>query len=247
MRPVDQWSADHLMPWKDHPRRPPTALERAVAPAAASARGDVPSLGGAAFLLAATAAPLPATLAFAAGCILVARRSTRAAAVWAAIYAAGALVELAGKALVSRPPVTQLVHGQPVVQAALTTSYPSGHTMRAVLLVGLAGCVVPCLHRIGVGWIAVLSVTLVACNLHTPTDVLGGLLAGPLLLAPARAATPATATRGPHRGPAAGELHRCPSTSLTVPRRVRHWMSRVASSQSAVIRRWRERADRGGQ
>jgi membrane-associated phospholipid phosphatase len=87
----------------------------------------------------------------------------------------------------------------------------------------------PSLRRVAVGWIAVVSVALVACNLHTPTDVVGGLLAGPLLLAPARAAT--------YR----------PSTSLTEPRRVRHWMSRTASSQRAVIRRWRERADRGGQ
>lgn len=190
MRPVDQWSANHLMPWKDHPRRPPTTLERAVAPAAASARGDVPALAAGGFLLAATAAPLPATLAFAAGCVLIARRSRRAAATWAAMYMAGGAVELVGKALVSRPGITELVHGAPVVQAAFNTSYPSGHTIRAVMVVGLLGCLTRQAHRAAIVWIALLSAALVACNLHTPTDIAGSLLVGPVLLAPAYAATP---------------------------------------------------------
>jgi hypothetical protein len=57
------------------------------------------------------------------------------------------------------------------------TSFPSGHEIRTVLLVSFLIACAPKLWPVGLAWLAAVTVMLVLGGWHTPSDVLGGLLA----------------------------------------------------------------------
>jgi membrane-associated phospholipid phosphatase len=86
------------------------------------------------------------------------------------------LVEVIGKSTITRPALhvrsgRALIHVVP-----FDTSFPSGHEIRAVVLVA---CLVACFPRlwpIGIAWLYAVTVMLVVGGWHTPSDVLGGLL-----------------------------------------------------------------------
>jgi len=137
-----------------------------------------------------TALTLPAEIPFAALILLLAvlklreagRR--REAAVWVLAFAAALVIELVGKATVARPYVTgSRILGTSVAQG----TFPSGHTMRTIVVAG-ALCAAWPRYRF---WFVGLAVLIVAAveltGMHSPSEVIGGLLGGLGLVAAAHA------------------------------------------------------------
>jgi len=81
-----------------------------------------------------------------------------------------------GKSTITRPALHTrsgrgLIHVVP-----FDGSFPSGHEIRAVLLVACLVACFPRLRAVGIGWLCAVTVMLVVGGWHTPSDVLGGLL-----------------------------------------------------------------------
>jgi membrane-associated phospholipid phosphatase len=119
------------------------------------------------------ASPLVSALVFAFGCWTLARRGRRDAALaWAVAFVLANAVEVLGKSVLTRPALN--VHGG--AYHGFDNSFPSGHTLRAVLLVALVSAVWPRLTWPAVVWAALALPALVLNGDHTPSDVLGGVL-----------------------------------------------------------------------
>lgn len=176
--PVDRWAVDHVMAWLSTDFHPVTAVSalRPVQPWDSTAVIPVdvwlyPASVGLSALVVATATAL------------LWRSGRRPAALaWAAAWVLGNAVEVLCKSLIERPPLYGL--GRYLV--GFDDSFPSGHTVRAILLVAAAGSVWPRLRPALAVWAAATLVLLVVASWHTPSDVLGGmLLAGALAAAAA--------------------------------------------------------------
>lgn len=164
---IDQWSIDHLM-----------AGARFSGARVPITGGLVPLhgahwdtwLGGAANVV-----TLPASF-FVSVAIVTWRSRILALALLAAVA-----VEVVCKELIARP---ALYHGT-VHLAAFDSSFPSGHTLRTILV---AAAVWPLLRGVAVAWAAASIVLLQLAGWHTPTDVAGGVVLGLLALLGARGA-----------------------------------------------------------
>jgi len=105
------------------------------------------------------------------------RRSRRpAAVVVVAAWAAGNGIEVVGKGIIRRSDLYGLAGGERIHVVAFDNSFPSGHSLRCVLVV----CAVTLAWRRALPWLlawaALVPVFLVMQSAHVPTDVLGGLL-----------------------------------------------------------------------
>jgi len=132
------------------------------------------------------ASVLVSTLVVAA-CAWALRGTPGIALAWIAILVVGNLAELAGKVAVARPTLTSRIGPLP----GLTHSFPSGHTIRAIILAAAVAWTWPRLRRPAVVWGATAPLVLIPLGDHTPTDVLGGALVALILLgllSPSRAA-----------------------------------------------------------
>ena len=110
------------------------------------------------------AAPVMSTVLALAGCAMLALGGRRdRALLWAGVFLAGFVIEVLGKLFVD-------------------SSFPSGHTMRALLLAGLAAELWPrrCAWFWGFAAFVILGVQLK--GIHPPSDIVGGVLAGAMLL-----------------------------------------------------------------
>jgi membrane-associated phospholipid phosphatase len=63
-----------------------------------------------------------------------------------------------------------------VTKDSFNHSFPSGHTVRGLLLAFLIAELVPTLRPLLAAWLVVMSASLVLTSMHTPTDVAGGVL-----------------------------------------------------------------------
>ena len=123
------------------------------------------------------AAPVPASIVVLACCGVLFRRGLRRSAfAWAIAWLVANGVELVGKSVLERP----MLHLGRVPLHTFDNSFPSGHTLRAVL----AGVLVVTLWRRtlwpAVLWIVIAIAALVVNSAHTPSDVLGGVLVAAL-------------------------------------------------------------------
>lgn len=179
---LDQWAVDHAMPGGHGAGPPPTLVEAAVPLYHASWHGW---LNGIADLVTLPAQALVSSL-LAAGCLLVLlRRGRRTAAVtWGAAWIAGNAVEVLCKSMLARP----LLHRDGLALTAFSSSFPSGHTLRALLLASLAAAIWPAASRRLATWAAVTLVLLEVDGVHVPTDIAGGLLLAGLLVSLVRRA-----------------------------------------------------------
>jgi membrane-associated phospholipid phosphatase len=172
---IDQYAVDHWMP----------RLDAGSDDAALLTWGQLyPHLGSA--LQAACnlwtfpASPLVSTLVLAAGCWTLARRGRRDAALaWAVAWNLANAVELLGKSVLTRP----ALHAAGGAFHGFDSSFPSGHTLRAVLLAALVAAVWPRAAWPAVVWAALVLPALVLNGAHTPSDVLGGALLAVLTVA----------------------------------------------------------------
>lgn len=176
---VDQWALDHVMPWlaaSDHPVTLVSAI-RPVQPWDPS-----PQLPVDAWLYPAS---VPVSfLVVAAACAVLWRRGRRLPALaWAAAWVAADALELLFKHVLVRP----ALYDGAVHVVGFDGSFPSGHTLRTVIVAVLVGLVWPRLRVAAAAWAAVVLPMLVVASWHTPSDVLGGaLLAGALVVPAAR-------------------------------------------------------------
>jgi len=177
---VDQWSVDHLMPGGHGAGPPPTLVEAAVPLYHASWHGWLNAIAD---LVTLPAQALVSSVLAAGCCLVLLRRGRRSAALaWGAAWVAGNAVEVLCKSVLARP----LLHRHGLELAAFTSSFPSGHTLRAVLLASVAAAVRPAASRRAAAWAAATLVLLEVDGLHVPSDIAGGLLLAALLVSLAR-------------------------------------------------------------
>jgi membrane-associated phospholipid phosphatase len=132
-------------------------------------------------LLTAPAGPVAASLLVLAGVARIRRPTVRAA--WVLAFAAGIAIEVAGKRLVERAGIDAdrlpwLAHD----------GFPSGHTMRGVLVAGVLASAWPRARRPLVAWAVANAVLVETTGMHPLSEVVGGLMAGVALIACVRAA-----------------------------------------------------------
>lgn len=208
LRPVDRFAIDHLQPFNaDNVAGTiaPALPQRALRPILAGDRSPAQAVAAVAFAPADSISAL--LLAGVAGAILLAwRRPWWAAGAWVGAVCVGLAVEGIGKLVVPQipfsPPSTTL-------GVTLHNTYPSGHSMRAVIVAAMVTSAWPRVRWLAVAWVVYVTAVLELGGLHVPTDIAGGLLVGGALACAAvalqsggRAAL--QAPRSPHLHPAAG-------------------------------------------
>jgi membrane-associated phospholipid phosphatase len=176
LRPVDRYAIHHAAPLAG------TAFAAMVAPAdpvvalrpvVEGRRSALTTLAAIAF---APADTLSAVILVACAAVVLRRRGRpRAAAAWAAALLAGLAVEGAGKAVIDQIPL-----GPPSIVLGYTLhgSYPSGHTIRSVILAALGSVLWPRARPWLIAWVVFVTAVLELGALHVPSDIAGGFLAG---------------------------------------------------------------------
>jgi membrane-associated phospholipid phosphatase len=167
---LDQWSVEHLMPGLGDASVGPSMLEAIVPLLHASWDTPLAALGNVVTL---PAQALISSAAAAACWIVLARRGrTHAALAWVVAWIAANAVEVLCKSVLSRP----LLHHDGAPLWAFQSSWPSGHTVRSVLLAATIAAVWPAAGRWVAAWAAASLVLLEVDGFHVPTDIAGGLL-----------------------------------------------------------------------
>jgi membrane-associated phospholipid phosphatase len=154
---LDQWAVDRLMPGAVF-----TSTEAGLAEAL------IPlyhTQWDNAYSVAANVVTLPAS--FVVSLVLVGRRSRRLAV----LLVAATAVETLCKHVLTRPELDAGMH-----ITAFDASFPSGHTIRTVIVAGAFA------HPLTALWAVCAIVLLQLAGWHTPTDILGGVLLGLLAL-----------------------------------------------------------------
>jgi membrane-associated phospholipid phosphatase len=170
LRRLDQWAVDHVMPGGPRDRVPPTHLE-AVVPLLHS-WWDRP------VDVVANVVTLPAQVVISSAllavcCLAFWRRGRwRAALAWAAGWLAGNLVEVLCKSVLTKP----VPHRDGLPLTPFESSFPSGHTLRAVLLAAAIAAAWPAARYWIAVWAAAVLVLLELAGFHVPSDIAGGLL-----------------------------------------------------------------------
>jgi membrane-associated phospholipid phosphatase len=172
LTPVDQWSVRHAMPGARFTGEPTTA------------DALIPLWGewwhnAVAVTMNVLTAPAELAVATALVAVVCWKVRGRGAVALAAAYVAGNVIEEIVKTTLTRPPL----HAGRLDVAAFTNSYPSGHTIRIVLLAVAVGVAWPKLRVPAATWALATLVFLVLGGWHVPSDVVGGLLLVAALLA----------------------------------------------------------------
>jgi membrane-associated phospholipid phosphatase len=179
---IDQWSIDHLMPGLPGNRPGPSNAE-AVVPLLHSSWTT--ALDVVANIVTLPAQVVIASVLAAVCCVVLARRGEgRDALVWAGAWVLGNALEVLGKSTLTRP----ALHKQAHTVTAFGSSFPSGHTLRSVLLVAIVAAAWPSARTWLVAWAGATLVLLELDGFHVPSDIVGGLLLALLLITAARAA-----------------------------------------------------------
>jgi membrane-associated phospholipid phosphatase len=169
---ADRYAVRHLMPWlrlsNEHLIRLATVVVPETRPSVAG------TLVG---LITYPASPFVSALIVAGCAFVIDRRGDRRTAVAVcALWVLVNLLELAGK----------IGFAHPRFGYAFTHTYPSGHTVRACVIVAALGCLSRPAAAAAAVWALLVAVALVLLGDHTPTDVVGGVLLAsslvPLLL-----------------------------------------------------------------
>ena len=184
LRGLDQWSVDHLMPGLDGGgSRRPSLLDAVVPLLHSSWNGGLDAVANVVTL---PAQALVSSVLFGVCCLVLWRRGRKRAAIaWGAAWIVGGAIEVLTKSTLSRP----LLHGHGQALVAFESSFPSGHTLRAVLLAAVATTVWPAAGRWFVLWAAATLVLLEVAGFHVPSDIAGGLVLALLIVVAVRSAS----------------------------------------------------------
>lgn len=176
---VDQFSVDHLMPWL-RPR--------------SQGHGGIAGFYRPFYLDTATWTKLldlwtyPCSLLISALVVIWAafalwpRYGLVVALTPAVAWVIGNGVEVVGKGTLTRPPLYGTSFGQKVHIQAFDDSFPSGHTIRGVIVAFAVALLFTRWWKWVLVWCALVGPALVLQSSHTITDVVGGLLIGLILL-----------------------------------------------------------------
>lgn len=199
VRPIDRFALDHLQPLSE------TSLAQTVAPPdplvalRPVANGHRSVLASAAAIALAPADTLSAVIIVAAaGPLLYRRGRPRAAAAWIVALLAGLAVEGTGKLLVDQ---IRFSPGSTILGVTLNGSYPSGHTIRSVILATMVATLWPRTRLWLIAWVALVTSLLELGGLHVPSDIAGGFLAGGALACAAVSYTGPPIRSAPGRSP----------------------------------------------
>ncbi|MBV8480972.1 MAG: phosphatase PAP2 family protein [Actinobacteria bacterium] len=163
---IDQWAIDHLMPGAA-PGAGKQTFAGAVIPFwHVHWHGVVHVVSE---VVTVPASFTPATVLVALACTRLDGRFVVAAA-----YVAGNLIEIVTKWALTRPALTV---------SSFDNSYPSGHTIRAVLVAAVVGAAWPRLRPLAIAWLAAAIAFIEIGGFHVPSDIAGGLLLAAALLA----------------------------------------------------------------
>jgi membrane-associated phospholipid phosphatase len=114
--------------------------------------------------------------------VLLRRRDCPAAILWTGAWLVANAVELLGKHVLSRPSVHWSDGATRITVTSFNNSYPSGHTVRSVLVAAIVAYAWPRLRWPAAVWLLLVPVSLVIAAAHTVSDVVGGLLLGLVLM-----------------------------------------------------------------
>jgi membrane-associated phospholipid phosphatase len=179
---LDRWSVDHLMPGLGRRSSAPSLADAVVPLLGASWDGGLDVVANVVTL---PAQALVSSALLGVCCLALWRRGRRRTAqAWGGVWIVGNLVEVLCKSTLERPLL--YAHGHALV--AFQSSYPSGHTLRSVLLAAAVAAVWPAARRWVATWAAASLVLLEIDGFHVPSDILGGLLLALLLIPAARSA-----------------------------------------------------------
>jgi membrane-associated phospholipid phosphatase len=173
---IDQWSVDHLMPGLGGRSSGPSLADAVVPLLGASWDNGLDAVANVVTL---PAQALVSSALLGVCCVALRRRGRgRTALVWGGVWIVGNLVEVLCKSTLERP----LLHGHGHALVAFESSYPSGHTLRSVLLAAAVAALWPAARRWVAAWAAASLVLLEIGGFHVPSDILGGLLLALLLI-----------------------------------------------------------------
>jgi membrane-associated phospholipid phosphatase len=177
---LDQWSVDHLMPGAIFTNEE-AGLKEALIPLWGTHWDN-------AWSVAANVVTFPASFLVALALCLWRSRAL------AVVVVVGTAVEALCKEVLVRP----ALHTGAFHISGFDASFPSGHTLRTVLVAALVA------QPFGAAWAVASIVLLQLAGWHTPTDIAGGIVLGLLAVLVARAlpdrARRASARRGRERG-----------------------------------------------
>lgn len=106
-----------------------------------------------------------------------------ASLVWAGAWVVGNGIEVVGKDLITRPALYAVGDGGARIHVgAFDQAFPSGHSIRCVIIAGAVLFLWRRVSRAVLVWAALVLPALVFSAAHTPTDVAGGTLIGLMLL-----------------------------------------------------------------
>lgn len=182
---IDQWAVEHTMLWLSPETHPQTVASIMLPFRGGTPAGEIPLD----LWTYPASVPLSALL-LALGCAVLWRRGSRAGALaWAAAWVVGDAVEVLGKGVLERPGLHATFDGVRRHLVGFDGSFPSGHTLRGVLVAVLVGLVWRGARPVAALWVAGTLALLVVTSAHTPSDVLGGALLAGALAAAASAVT----------------------------------------------------------
>jgi membrane-associated phospholipid phosphatase len=115
------------------------------------------------------------------------RRGAVCAVVFVACFGLAGAAEVVSKSAVERPALyVERVSGIHHL-AGFDSSYPSGHAVRAVVLVFLAASLWPSVRSLLLAWTGVALILVELGGFHTPSDIVGGCALGAAIVALAAA------------------------------------------------------------
>ena len=168
----DQHAVSHWMPWLEPPVHRSVLEHAAGLETRSTTGGSLVSLS-----------TYPASIAISGAIVLLCaavlwrRHRQRAGIGLVVLWIAANAIALIGKHEVTRPILHQTSFGHHGNLPGLSHSFPSGHALRAIV-VALSLAAVAKTGRVVWVWALAVPFALVAIAAHTPTDVVGGVLAG---------------------------------------------------------------------
>jgi membrane-associated phospholipid phosphatase len=171
----DQYAVDHWMPGLSPGSAKPTLAGGLVPYHGIDASDAVTFPGG--FLVS-------LLIVLAAAFLLDRRGRGRLGLIWVGLFLAGNAIEVLCKTVISRPELHATDHGRLLKVAFLENSFPSGHTLRSLVVAVVLTALLPRRWAVLVWlWAAAVLVDLLVDGIHAPTDIVaGGLLAAALML-----------------------------------------------------------------
>lgn len=181
---IDQWGVQHTMPGAVFTGKP-TFADAIIPLLGVYWHGG---LHVASELVSLPASFTPATAIVATACLTIRGRS---AVALATAYAVANAVEVLVKSTLTRPPLyTHSVH-----LTGFAASYPSGHTIRSVLVAVAVAWAWPRFARLAAIWAVGSIVLLELGGQHVPSDIAGGLLVAAAAVATTWSSRPSRACR----------------------------------------------------